>query len=287
MRVRYWTIALSPHPTCINRFGIGVVAEDTATNTFDFRIINVQQLSRQSYISGDYRTTQAMLRILRDTLDALPRGVNNTVENNRPQDFSSTISLLTNHWNNAISVEPARLMSAQNSLHEATQHLFETFVLPRSPQRQQGLTRLRGRLRAAYGAHEEITRNLLVKPTTYFGPLNTPTDFAIVKDGAAYELSTAFNFAGSDHRRLLERAHAWSFHVQNLREKGGTLIQDGGAVEISAQAPTVAVISPPQDSAQQEVHHQATILWEELGIQEISESSIEAHVNALAHKLAS
>ena len=286
MKIRYWTITMSPSPTLLHRFGVGIVGENTETGMFAYRLIKNSELPRNSYIMGERGTTVAMLNMLRDALDGLQRTPQSGLDFENHYDLSTHMELLTDHWNNALNIDPARYMASKLSLTSAIDHLFKLFISDDSPPRQQRLTKLRTQIRAAYSNNEIINRNLIPKPPVTFGPLQGEPDLAVIKDHTAFELNSALSFSGTQPRRLLDHALAWNFKVQNLRDKGGLITNGDKTIKLSPDTPVVAVVIPPQSKEQKEVHEQATALWHELAVTEISENIIEFHTASLAGKLA-
>ncbi|MDO4632093.1 MAG: hypothetical protein Q4A82_07415 [Corynebacterium sp.] len=294
MRIRYWTIALSPNPTRIDQYGVGVVAENTTTNAFDFRLVKASALPAQGQVMNDSSITDSLLENFQATLQEFQRieviEHQPALELGKSFSIGSHMDFISRHWNSAISIHPARFMATELPLEKATEHLFEMFILPQNTttKRNNLLRTLREKVVSDYEAFEAIKVSLVpkAKMKLAFGPLDGKSDLAVIKDNQAFELNTAFNFNGSQPHQLAERAQAWTLHIQSLRDKGGKLTYNGKEIYLDKHTPVTAVVTPPVTEQQQEAHYQATALWSDLQITNVSEDSIYDHAVKLAERLA-
>ncbi|WP_030014358.1 DUF3037 domain-containing protein [Curtobacterium sp. S6] len=165
--------------------------------------------------------------------------------------------------------------------------LFDHLVSRGTPaRREQRLTRLRRRITDTYSTRPTLARSLLSSPRLVAGPRSAPVDLAVL-DQNIIEINSAFSFQGEPNRHLLERIDSWAFRMKLLREGNGGVLQHGREpnVPVAPDTPIIAIVDPPQTSAQQELFQEVTAPWSQLEIQTLTSDQIGVHANDLERRL--
>lgn len=284
IRIRFWTIAINPHPTLLLRFGVGIIVEDVTRHVFTFRLASLGQLP-QSMLAGDTR------EITRNSLSMLQQHLGTLTPEQTPLDLDQSIDLpsylhsATGHLNGFLDLQPGGVMAWPGELAGAADHLFEMFVHAERDTQQRPVTRIRKRVQSTYSTFENIQRHLITQPHVEIRERDMPLDLAIFAHNEAIEINRAFSFRGKPDAAKLNQFDAWTYRIQSLRDKGGYIKLNSSAQSLRPDVPVVAFVDSPTTDKQRELQQKATIEWSELGIETVPLEGITQHAQIINDRI--
>ena len=161
MRFQYRTIRATPDPTRILEIGVGVLVTDPRNGNSIVATIERPE-SLPSQVQERDAIFSALRRLatrFRDTHSGA-----NRIEFTDSDTATGLASRLEDHWNNFLTIDPPRTMSAE-SIEEASDLLFNIYIAaPRSETAPRSITRLRRTVQSAYRQHPAIERHLRQAP---------------------------------------------------------------------------------------------------------------------------
>lgn len=279
MRFRYWTIQATPDPTRLMTFGVGILVMDAENR--DFRIHTIDRLesipnnvSNRKAILSAAQSISADFNKMRSHLGAL-----DLPSSESPASYASQ---LVSHWNNFISIDKPRSMSATN-INEAADLLFRLYIEDRkSTSRTQKITRLRKAVLETYERFPEIERNLYDRPKVKVDFLDGRFDLAVVReDDRVFELNSSFTFLTQQIQTNRDRIESWNYRVDRIRRHGGNLLLGDRTVSIDKTTPIVVTYDPPRTSQQQEIYQSLSQQWNELDVVAVPDHELESHSSQL------
>lgn len=275
MRFRYWTIQATPDPTRLMTFGVGVLVTDSDARDFQVNMIN-----RLESVPSNVPNRDAILTAARHISSEINemRSLLGAIEFSDVDSPSSYASQITRHWNNLISVDHPRFMSASN-ISEASDLLFRLYVEDRKPASQtKTITKLRAAVRSTYEQLPEIEKNLYTTPKVESGFLDGRFDLAIVReDDRVFELNSSFTFLPQQAQPNRERIESWNFRVDQIRRGGGTLLLEDKAIQIGKNSPIVVTYSPPKTEQQHELYESVSRQWDALEVTAVPDKELQEH----------
>lgn len=284
MRFQYRTIRATPDPTRILEIGVGVLVTDPRNGNSA-----ITTIERPEALPSQVQHRDAIFSALR-TLATRFHDTNpgeNRIEFTDSDTATGLASRLEDHWNNFLTVDPPRTMSAE-SLEEATELLFNIYIAaPRTEAAPKSITRLRHTVQRAYKQHPAIEQHLRHTPRLYTDMLDGEFDLAVTKNQEVFELNSSFTFTPQDTRATENKIDAWNYRIDHLRRDGGKLTVPGETtqLEIGTDAPVVVTYFAPRTSAQTELFDRVARQWNRLGVHPIEANHIKAHALHLERSL--
>ena len=285
MRFQYRTIRATPDPTRILEIGVGVLVTDPRNGNSIVATIERPE-SLPSQVQERDAIFSALRRLatrFRDTHSGA-----NRIEFTDSDTATGLASRLEDHWNNFLTIDPPRTMSAE-SIEEASDLLFNIYIAaPRSETAPRSITRLRRTVQSAYRQHPAIERHLRQAPHLNTDMLSGEFDLAVTKNEEIFELNSSFTFTPQSTRAAENKIEAWNYRNDHLRRDGGQLTVPGETtqLEIDTNAPVVVTYFAPRTEAQTELFERMSRQWTQLGVRPIEADHIEAHARRLEHALA-
>lgn len=279
MRFQYWTIQATPDPTLLMTFGVGVLVVDSESQDFQVKFINrlesmPNSVPNRKAILNATRHLEAELNAMRSNLFGIE-----FTDFDSPSSYASQIS---NHWNNLISVDHPRFMSASN-LGQAADLLFRHYIENKEASAPlKNISTLRTTVRKTYESVPVIEENLHSDPLIESNFLEGYFDLAVVReDNRIFELNSSFTFLPQQARANKEKIEAWNFRISQIRNDGGLLFLDGKSIQIDKHAPVVVTYSAPVTEQQRELYEPVFKQWNALEILAVPETKLREHSDRL------
>lgn len=283
MKFRYWTIALQPDPTLLDRQGIGVVVErEDGASTAQF--ISPADLRTAGMTPEARAASRAILGVLRAEIE--PLTADDPIlplESETP--LGAFMSTTAARWHNAARIHSEGTLSTEMLLEEAAEYLYAMFVRRTPTPRSNAYRELRKKVQELYEAETHLSPLVHRNPRVNLGGSEAPTDLAVIEGTRVRELVRSVPFNITPETRHEQSVDSWTLRIFNLRRTGGFLLHEDRELKLEEDVPVSVMYAPPTTEEQWDAFERATMNWSDFGIGAVSVKEAGPHVANLAARI--